>query len=57
MKEYCNEENIPVLSEIPDDRRIAEIYSRGEIISLNMDNYREEMLELAGRIEKNITTA
>ncbi|MGC8642063.1 MAG: ATP-binding protein, partial [Isosphaeraceae bacterium] len=29
---YCNEQNIPVLLEIPDDRRIAEVYSRGELI-------------------------
>ena len=28
---YCKEEGIPVLAEIPDDRRIAEAYSRGEI--------------------------
>lgn len=28
---YCKREIIPVLAEIPDDRRIAEAYSRGEI--------------------------
>ena len=28
---YCKEEGIPVLAEIPDDRRIAEAYSRGQI--------------------------
>ena len=27
---YCNREHIPILLEIPDDRRIAEAYSRGE---------------------------
>ncbi|MGD0728283.1 MAG: ATP-binding protein [Spirochaetia bacterium] len=26
---YCDEENIPILLEIPDERRIAEAYSRG----------------------------
>jgi MinD superfamily P-loop ATPase len=29
---YCSAQNIPVLLEIPDDRRIAEAYSRGELI-------------------------
>jgi len=29
---YCGRENIPLLLEIPDDRRIAEAYSRGETI-------------------------
>ncbi len=29
---YCREADIPVLAEIPDDRRIAEAYSRGELM-------------------------
>ncbi len=29
---YCGQENIPVLLELPDDRRIAESYSRGELV-------------------------
>ena len=28
---YCRAEGVPVLMEIPDDRRIAEAYSRGEL--------------------------
>jgi len=28
---YCAEEGVPILMEIPDDRRIAEAYSRGEL--------------------------
>jgi len=30
--EYCDEENIPVLMQLPFDRSIAEAYSRGELI-------------------------
>ena len=30
--DYCMEENIPVLAKIPNDRFIAELYSRGELI-------------------------
>jgi MinD superfamily P-loop ATPase len=32
VREFCGREKIPVLLEIPDDRRIAEAYSRGELI-------------------------
>jgi MinD superfamily P-loop ATPase len=29
---FCSEQSVPVLLEIPDDRRIAEVYSRGKMI-------------------------
>jgi MinD superfamily P-loop ATPase len=29
---FCREQNLPILLKIPDDRRIAEAYSRGELI-------------------------
>jgi MinD superfamily P-loop ATPase len=32
VHEFCRREKIPILSEIPDDRRVAETYSRGELI-------------------------
>lgn len=38
---YCREEKIPVLLEIPDDRRIAEAYSRGHLIVDTLPEYRE----------------
>lgn len=37
---YCAEEHIPILVEIPDDRRVAEIYSRGELIVEALPEYR-----------------
>jgi len=36
---YCREKGIPVLLEIPDDRRIAEAYSRGDIITEILPEY------------------
>lgn len=45
---YCRKENIPVLLEIPDDRRIAEAYSRGKLIVDALPEYRghfERLLE------------
>jgi len=37
---FCADEHIPVLLEIPDDRRIAEVYSRGELIVDALPEYR-----------------
>ncbi|MBP7865572.1 MAG: ATP-binding protein [Acidobacteria bacterium] len=37
---YCRGENIPVLLEIPDDRRIAEAYSRGDLMVEALPEYR-----------------
>ena len=36
---YCREENVPILAEIPDDRRIAEAYSRGELACETLPDY------------------
>jgi MinD superfamily P-loop ATPase len=36
---FCREENIPILLEIPDDRRIAEAYSRGRLIVEALPEY------------------
>lgn len=37
---YCREQELPLLLEIPDDRRIAEAYSRGELIVDALPEYR-----------------
>ena len=37
---YCADEWIPVLAEIPDDRRVAEAYSRGELAVEALPEYR-----------------
>lgn len=36
---FCEHEDIPILLEIPDDRRIAEAYSRGELIVEALPEY------------------
>ena len=37
---FCREENVPILLEIPDDRRIAEAYSKGSLIVEALPEYR-----------------
>lgn len=48
VQTFCGKEGIAVLAEIPDDRRIAEAYSRGELIVDALPEYRthfERLLE------------
>ena len=43
---YCDEEDIEVILEIPDDRRIAEVYSTGSMIVDVLPEYRNNFLRL-----------
>ena len=52
VKKYAKEEDVPVLMEIPFDRRIAEAYSRGEMIVEAMPEWKEKFLKLYHNIEK-----
>ena len=40
---YCQAENIPLLAKIPNDRKIAELYSRGELLYDKLPNVKQEL--------------
>ncbi|MCD4683675.1 MAG: ATP-binding protein [Bacteroidales bacterium] len=40
---YCNEENIPLLAKIPNDRQIAELYSNGKLIYREIPEMQQEL--------------
>jgi len=55
LKNYCRDEKLEIIGEIPDDRQIAETYSVGDIVVEKLSRYRElfekiafRMIELAG---------
>ena len=48
--EYCRREGIAVLARVPDDRRIAEAYSRGEMICDALPEYGAAFVDLHRRI-------
>jgi len=48
---YCRSNGIDVLAEIPDDRRIAEAYSRGELVSEVLPEHCRIFETLLGKIE------
>jgi MinD superfamily P-loop ATPase len=51
---FCRTEGIPILLEIPDDRRIAEAYSRGELIVEALPEYAAHFARLREAVlEKN----
>jgi MinD superfamily P-loop ATPase len=41
VRSYCERERIEILLSIPDDRRIAESYARGDIVIEKLPEYRE----------------
>ncbi len=53
---YCEQEKIPVLLEIPDDREIAEAYSRGTMMIDVKNEYKEKFVRLADRIEQSVNS-
>ncbi|MCK5244454.1 MAG: ATP-binding protein [Desulfobacterales bacterium] len=52
VKEYAAKEGLPILMEIPFDRRIAETYSRGELMVEAMPEWKEKFLKLYSQIKK-----
>ena len=55
VKKFCNRRSIPILMEIPEDRQIAEAYSRGQMIVDVMPSYTEKFQKLFTEIRR-VTT-
>jgi MinD superfamily P-loop ATPase len=43
VADYCRAETIPVLAQIPNDRRIAELYSRGDLVYPHIPDVQEQL--------------
>ncbi len=54
VKKYAEEQNLPVLMEIPFDRKIAQVYSKGLMIVDELPEYREKFRELFRSIENMV---
>jgi len=52
--EYCREKDIPILLEIPYQRRIAELYSKGVSFSLEMPEWKERFQTLFNDVRRFI---
>ena len=54
VREYCSLENIPVVGELPHERRIAEIYSRGGLLVKELPEYQTLFFSLFRNIQQVI---
>jgi MinD superfamily P-loop ATPase len=52
VREFCRQQGIPILGEIPDDRRIAEAYSQGRMICEALPEHRNTFNAILGAIEQ-----
>jgi len=52
VRTYAKMENLPILMEIPFDRRIAEVYSRGRLIVEEMPEWKEQFKTLYSHIQE-----
>ena len=53
--EYLEKRNIPLLMEIPLDRKIAELYSRGEIFAEKMPEWKAKFVDMVQEIEEMVS--
>ncbi len=54
VNRYAQKENIPILMEIPFDKKIAQIYSEGRMIVDELPEYRKKFLALFEKIEQQV---
>jgi len=52
---YCQTNGIDILVEIPDDRKVAEAYSRGQMASEAIPEYEATFVKLLGDLSGNMT--
>lgn len=51
---WCKAENIPVLGRIPNDRRIAELYSRGKLVYTEVKTVSRELEKIRTYLAQNL---
>ena len=52
--DYCEKENIPLLAKIPNDRRIAELYSKGHLIYSEIPEVKNELDKIIPHISLQV---
>ena len=53
VEEYCQKENIEIIGKIPNSRKIAEIYSKGELIYTQVSEFKRVLDDVVKFIKKN----
>ena len=55
VRAFCKAEHIPLLAEIPDDRRVAEAYSRGEMAGNSVPAFHTALSHLISQITNELS--
>lgn len=50
VQEFCRRGNIPIIAEIPDDRRVAEVYSQGKIIYKVLPEFKPYLEDIINKV-------
>jgi MinD superfamily P-loop ATPase len=50
VTDYCRHEGVEIIAKIPADRRIAELYSAGELVYRTVPEFREALEKIQGHI-------
>lgn len=50
--QYCNEEQIPVIAKIPNERKIAELYSKGKLLYKEISEVKQSLQDIKDHIFK-----
>jgi MinD superfamily P-loop ATPase len=53
---WCQKKNIPVLARIPNDRRIAELYSQGKLVYMNITAVRKELDKIRAYLSQTLNS-
>ncbi|MBD3331540.1 P-loop NTPase [candidate division GN15 bacterium] len=53
-RRFCHQQGIPILLEIPNDRRIAEVYSNGDLVVQKLPEYRDHFTRLADQLSRKL---
>lgn len=49
--DYCQKEQLPILAQLPDDRRVAEAYSRGELACAVLADFKQMFMGLLAAVD------
>ncbi|NPA56059.1 MAG: P-loop NTPase [Epsilonproteobacteria bacterium] len=52
VEEYCQKENIPIITKIQNDKEVAKLYSNGELIYPKIEHFRKSIEDIAKFIEE-----
>lgn len=54
VQDFCHAQGIPLLAELPDDRRVAETYARGDLLFDRLPDWRGHFENLWARVEEHL---